>query len=401
MINLKRLGLQMMAGVLGIVVMAGSVMGADAEHVEKGEAAIAKGVAFLKGTQNADGSWTPQPGPGITAMAMQVMIDDPHVGLDDPSVLKALGYVLSKAQPNGSIADGDFLTNYNTSICLSALSRLKGDPKIDAVMKRAQDYLKSIQWAGQLDPNGKVIDKDHPYYGGAGYGKHGRPDMSNTQFMLQALHDSGLSSDDEAFQRALVFISRHQGVESNEMFKNGELALEGGFVYAVSLNKDNIGVPQSKASPEMEDEAKAGRPVSGLRAYGSMTYAGFKSLLYAGLTKNDPRVVAAYNWMRENYTFEQNPGMPEKVKLQGLFYYYMAAARALRVWGQEELVTPEGAKNWGNDLIDQLVSVQAADGSWINSADRWMEDDANLVTAYSLMSLQNATYPRSGGAGQE
>ena len=121
-----------------------------------------------------------------------------------------------------------------------------------------------------------------------------------------------------------------------------------------------------------------------------MTYAGFKSLLFAGLTKNDPRVTAAFGWICNNYTFEQNPGMPEKGKLQGLYYYYMAAARALNAWGQEELKTVSGLRNWGNDLIDTIAKAQKKDGSWLNMADRWMESDPNLVTAYSLISLQNA-----------
>ncbi|QQE11488.1 terpene cyclase/mutase family protein [Planctomycetota bacterium] len=363
---------------------------ADDAHKMKAEKSIAKGIAFLKSTQNEDGSWTPQPGPAITALAMQVLIDDPNTPLEDPQLQKALKFVLSKAQPSGAICDGDFLNNYNTSICVSALSRLKNDPEIAQVIAKAQDYLKGLQWAGQLDPQGKMIDSKHPYYGGVGYGKHGRPDMSNTQFMLQALHDSGVNEEDVVFQRALVFISRHQGNAKNDMFGSEVINQDGGFIYAASLNKDNIGVPQSKASPEMEDEAKLGKPVSGLRTYGSMTYAGFKSLLFAGLTKSDPRVTAAFGWICDNYTFEQNPGMPEKVKLQGLYYYYLAAARALNAWGQDELKTVSGVRNWGNDLIDTLGAVQKEDGSWINMADRWMEGDANLVTAYSLISLQNA-----------
>ena len=34
--------------------------------------------------------------------------------------------------------------------------------------------------------------------------------------------------------------------------------------------------------------------VSRLRSYGSMSYAGFKSLIYAKLPRNDERVLAAY-----------------------------------------------------------------------------------------------------------
>jgi len=37
------------------------------------------------------------------------------------------------------------------------------------------------------------------------------------------------------------------------------------------------------------------------------------------------------------------------------------------------------------------VALQRPDGSWVNEADRWMEGDPNLVTAYSVIALQIAT----------
>src|SRR5690606_20643131 len=172
--------------------------------------------------------------------------------------------------------------------------------------------------------------------------------------------------DDPAFQRALVFIQRCQGIKSNTEFGD-KIVNDGGFIYATSIDKDHVGVPQSMASPEMIDEAKAGRPVSGLRTYGSMTYAGFKSYLYAQLDRDDPRVVEAFNWIRRNYTLDVNPGMPEAAAQQGLYYYYMTFARALRAWGSTTIDTTDGGRrDWANDLIDALVQRQREDGSWIN-----------------------------------
>ena len=43
-----------------------------------------------------------------------------------------------------------------------------------------------------------------------------------------------------------------------------------------------------------------------------------------------------------------------------------------------------------------LARRQQADGSWVNSADRFMEGDPNLVTAYALLALAYAR-PRSRG----
>jgi squalene-hopene/tetraprenyl-beta-curcumene cyclase len=48
-----------------------------------------------------------------------------------------------------------------------------------------------------------------------------------------------------------------------------------------------------------------------LRSYGSMSYGGLLSYIYARVDKTDPRVKAVLNWLRENYTIEENPGMSQ------------------------------------------------------------------------------------------
>lgn len=374
---------------LFIVLLASPAAALDDEHYRKATAAIERGIAYLRQTQQDDGSWTPQPGPAITALVITSMLDRPSISSNDPAVAKALDYILSKTRDDGGIYE-QILPNYNTAICLSALSRVYDRPDAAAAVAGAQKFLRGLQWVDQQDPTGKAVDESHPFYGGAGYGKHGRPDMSNTQFMLQGLHDSGLDCNDPAFQRAMVFIARCQGIAENDLLAD-KIELDGGFIYSTSIDKDHIGVPETKASPELMDEALAGKPVSGLRTYGSITYAGFKSYLYANLDRDDPRVVAAYQWIRSHYALDRNPGMPEAMREQGLFYYYMTFARALKAWGSTTLTTTDGRQHdWANDLIDQLVSLQREDGSWVNDADRWMEGDPNLVTAYALIALTEA-----------
>ena len=74
-----------------------------------------------------------------------------------------------------------------------------------------------------------------------------------------------------------------------------------------------------------------------LRGYGSMTYAGLKSMLYAGLTKDDPRVKAAWNWVGNNWTLDDNPGLKganPRAGDSGLFYYYHTLSRALHAYGE-------------------------------------------------------------------
>lgn len=420
-------------------------MAADDAHWKKAQASIDKGIAYLKSQQAEDGSWMPEIGPAITGLALTALLEQPDIGPNDPHAAKAIKYILSQVQEDGSIRKGPdgILASYNTALSLSALARIGGsNPEAAAAIKGGQEFLKGTQWiVGMKDPDGKTIDEDHPFFGGFGYGGSGRPDISNTQLALQALHDTGVDCEEPVFKRALAFLNRIQAVESNDMHKDKFEELDGGFIYSSSINKDHIGVPESKASQDQIDEAKAGRPVSGLRTYGSVTYAGFKSMIYANLDREDPRMKAAMSWISKNYELHQNPGMPEEQKLQGLFYYYLTKARALNAYGTDSIeiqgppsvVITAGSdvelskvtakmdelkakgitdiklasgeagsgikvdekpstvkRDWTNDLIDVVTSQQHEEGWWANKETRWMESQPVLVTAYSLIALQNA-----------
>ena len=116
-----------------------------------------------------------------------------------------------------------------------------------------------------------------------------------------------------------------------------------------------------------------------------MTYAGLKSMLYAGLTKDDKRVKAALNWLRKYYSVDQNPGLDQ----QGLYYYYHTFARSLTTLDEDLFEDVKGEKHdWRRELTDALAKRQKENGSWVNAADRWLEGDPNLTTAYSLMALK-------------
>jgi squalene-hopene/tetraprenyl-beta-curcumene cyclase len=115
-----------------------------------------------------------------------------------------------------------------------------------------------------------------------------------------------------------------------------------------------------------------------------MTYAGLKSMIYAGLDRDDERVKAAFEWIQKYYNLEENPGM----KQQGLYYYYQTFAKTLSVMEVDTIEDTLGRKHdWRTELTAKLAELQKSNGSWINEADRWYEGDPNLVTAYSLIAL--------------
>jgi squalene-hopene/tetraprenyl-beta-curcumene cyclase len=274
------------------------------------------------------------------------------------------------------------LANYNTAIAISALAAAK-EAEYQEAQNKAVAFLKRLQWSE--DPNAgaperKAVDESNPNFGGFGYGKRERADGSNTQLALDALHDSGLKPDDPAYKRAIKFLSRMQNCpETNDQGWSGA---DGGFIYTPADNG---------ASMAGEYTAPDGKRM--LRSYGSMTYAGLKSLIYAGLSKDDGRVKAAFQWISQNWTLDRNPGFEASdpaTAASGIYYYYHTLARCLNAYEEPIITDPNGNKHdWRAELIAKLASVQKPDGSW-NGEAKWMEDNPVLVTAYCVIALEEA-----------
>lgn len=357
----------------------------DAAHAEKAGTLINNAVNYLLSAREEDGGWSLGRGankPAITAMVLKVLLQHPDFTVESPEVRKGFEVLLSFRQKDGGIYDPkQGVQNYTTSLAVMAFASA-GDKYKDA-MRGAVAYLKGQQIvAGATAPDGAKIDEKHPFVGGVSYGEHGRPDLSNVGMWMEALQEAGVPSTDESVQRALVFVTRTQNrSESNPMAWAKEGGDDGGFVYA----------PAISGKPDGESKAGAGPDQRGLRSYGSMTYVGFKSLLYAGLAHDDPRVRAAYDWIRRYWRLDSNPNMPEAQSRQGLFYYYNAFAKALRAWGEPMIADAKDQKhNWRQELIDVLASKVASNGSWSNDASRWEEANPLLATCYATFALQEA-----------
>jgi squalene-hopene/tetraprenyl-beta-curcumene cyclase len=357
--------------------------GAASAHADV-QATIDKATTFLKSQQQADGTWqkTGQP-PAFTAIALKVFVQDPKFGPNADFVKKGYDKLIAQQQPNGSIAQ-DLLDNYNTAIAVSSLSAAK-NPAYKEAIDKGVAYLKGIQWTDKYTgPKGeKLKDDKNIWWGGWGYGHGGRPDLSNSQFAMEALQNAGLSKDDPAFQNALKFITRSQNNSetNNQKFASG--ADDGGFIY----------------SPANEGESPAGIFMGAdgkrvVRSYGAMTYAGLKSMIYAGLTKDDPRVKAAWKWISNTYSVDVNPGFltndPKNGDMSryGLYYYYHTMARALNMYDEPIITDAKGVKHdWRVELADKIASLQKPDGSW-EGQKRWMEDNSILATSFATLALQ-------------
>jgi squalene-hopene/tetraprenyl-beta-curcumene cyclase len=206
--------------------------------------------------------------------------------------------------------------------------------------------------------------------------------MSNTLLALEAIYYSKRLVTDQSladakdlnWEAAIHFLQSCQNLPSHnkEPWASDDQKNKGGFIYY--SGRSNAGA---------ETNAATGR--TALRSYGSISYAGLLSYIYADLRQDDPRVKAVVEWLKSNYTLEENPGMGQA----GLFYYYHTMAKALNASGMEDIELPNTKHvNWRQDLALKLMQLQQRDGSWSNENVRWWEKEPALVTCYALLSLE-------------
>lgn len=335
-------------------------------------AARTKAIEFLRTSQADEGFWTTNQTPGISGLVIAALFKN-GVKADDPMLAKALKNLSSFIQPDGGIySPKSDLRNYETCIGLLAFHAANTDGKYDKTIANAREFLKKLQWDETKD-----IKQDDVKFGGAGYGVSSRPDLSNTAYLIDALQAAGVGKDDPAMKNAIVFISRCQNLESeHNTLPFASKSNDGGFIYTPAAG-GNSPAKGKKADDE-------------LRSYGTMTYAGLKSMVYAGVGPDDPRVVAAVKWIKKTYSVSENPGMGQA----GLYYYFHTFAKALDAMKLEKVADTKGVEHeWRKELGEHLVSIQKPNGSWVNTDRRWMESDPSLATAFALLALAYCDQP--------
>ncbi len=356
----------------------------DAARRAEVETALGRGANYLLANR-LEGGWgfDGHRDAGITAMAVGALlaVPEPRPAPVAAALTAGLDFLVSLQHEDGSIHEGQ-LANYVTSASILALARA-GRAADRPRIEQASAFLKVLQ-----ADEGEGYSQGDRYYGGVGYGGDERPDLSNLQMALEALHTAGVPASDPAFQKALAFLQRCQNrSESNdlELVAEGKTLVagnDGGAAYAPGESKaGNLTLPDGRLVP---------------RSYGSMSYALLKGYLFAGLSKDDPRVQAVWKWLRENYTLDVNPGFQASddatAAYQGLFYYFYTMAKALDLFGEASI--PDGAgrmHDWRSELCGRLLAMQRQDGSWLNeNAARWFEGNPVLATSYAMLTLGTA-----------
>jgi len=357
----------------------------DPSLQREADAAVSRAVKWLLAHQSPGGYWSNPDYPALTALPVWAIV---RSGISaDQAVAAALRYIRSCAQPDGGIyrnpseaRRGGGLKNYNTALCMIALYEAGGRDALPLVLK-ARRFLARSQH----------LEKDI-YYGGMGYDAstdRRYADLSNSYIAYEAMRLTEAAEDlrqrgkrsDLDWEAARRFLSRVQNLPryNDQPWAGGDPGEIGGFIYR----------PDKSQAGTYKDR----QGVIRFRTYGSMTYAGLLSLIYARVDRNDPRVRSAYDWARRHWTLEENPGMGA----DGLYYFYNVLAKCLAVFGRSTIQRPDGSTvDWRSELARRLVSLQKIDpdtghGYWVNErSGRWWESDPVLVTSYSLLALEIA-----------
>lgn len=320
---------------------------------------LKKGMDYLKKEQGPDGLWDKNY--GVSGVAAIAIINDPGAPKAEniTRVTTTLDAFAKLAKADGGMYE-QAIPHYITAVSVSALAAA-GRPQDQKLIKSGALYLQQ----NMLD-EGEGIAKTDFWYGGMGYGGATRPDRKadiiSLEYALRAIHDAETPANDAAWQKALTFLQRTQN--NSETNDQKWAANDGGFVYFPGFSYN---------------------PDGPTRSYGSVSYAGLLSYSWANLKKTDPRVQAVMKWVRNNYTVDENPGLGQKT----VYYYYMVMAKALAALGEPTFTDANGRRhNWREELSQKLISLQHADGFWVNTVKDEMQDNPRLVTAFVLTAFE-------------
>jgi squalene-hopene/tetraprenyl-beta-curcumene cyclase len=359
--------------------------------------AYGRAADWLVSQQDASGAWKQgppdqaQPSLAYTGLMVAALADGPgelRAKYKEP-VAKGVAFMLSKQNSDGSFGEGPgnaFLKVYTTSIVLMAISLAAPDKK-DAI-GNARGYLKANQLKEGPDKGSLGYgDKELKIDQGKPVAKPMIPNLSTTGFAAEGLARSGLPKDDQFWKLVVEYVQKCQN--------NSETNTDADFVARLKAKGLSVGDDGGLFYAANPEDMKAGTvkltDKEIIKSYGSMTYDGLKTYIYAGLTKDDPRVKAALDWIRKNYSVEAHPGFAfddKRTHLMGIFYYYLIMARAFDALGEKTITTIDGkVHRWANELGDQLLKIQKEQKMWVNENPRWWESDPLLVTSYVLNTL--------------
>jgi hypothetical protein len=371
----------------------------DDVSVRRIDAALQKAAKYLLSKQSADGAWRSETygamrdGPSLTPLIMSALLFLPQAGNDGQTALrKGANYLAGFASDDGclKVQARELLFPVYTAASAS---------RVLALVERSPRNLRAQQaWLAYL--RGRQLDESlgwqpaDPEYGGWGYALDvprkpapGKPkeflhesNLAATVFALAALRSAKTSCDDPAYARALAFVKRCQNFSDNPAAADAKFD-DGGFFFMPG------DAAQNKAGAAGRDRFGHER----FHSYGTMTADGLRALLRCGLKDDNPRVVAARNWLTKNFSAVHNPGRfsSDRAVLQDATWYYWswAASHAFLAVHVRRCQTRDGPVAWPEAFARELLGRQRSDGSWVNRFTDAKEDDPLVATSWATAAL--------------
>ncbi len=277
-----------------ILCMPAAAGGVTAEQLQEH---IEELVAEIRQTQNPDGSFRGSQRQWIVGQTALAVLALRSAGLpeDDPAISRGVEYLLDNAPPATHGV-------YERSLVVMALHSV--DPEA---------------YRGQIEANASYVLRAQQESGGWSYSRTGRPDNSNSQFALLALHAAALSGVDvppEAWTAARRYYLARQNAD-------------GGWGYTTR----------------------------GSTSYGSMTAAGVASVFICDLWLHVARgecgrypdqrpIQTGLRWLSRNFSVVTNPG-----HRGWKFYYLWGLERAGTILARRYI----GGRDWFREGVEHLV----------------------------------------------
>jgi hypothetical protein len=177
----------------------------DVKMPENARKATAKGLAWLAGKQNADGSWSESRfphNPAITSFALLAFLSQGHLpdqGVYGKEIAKASRFLVSCARPDGYMIGtrgGNMYSHGMATLALAELYGLTSDKELKPVLKKAIDLIVT----GQNREGGWRYSPRSP-----------DSDISVTIMQVMALRaakNAGIHVRKETLDKAIAYIKR-------------------------------------------------------------------------------------------------------------------------------------------------------------------------------------------------
>lgn len=313
--------------------------------------AIERGAQWLVARQSETGAFAPVTRAdacpvALTALATWSLEAPEPVVIELGPAHAASEYLVRRRQTDGGLYDPVHgLAVYTSGVAAQALrthAARTADRELLAVANDVELYSR-----GRRAPE-SAVDAATAKTAGSGV------DAART---ARELLDGRRTELDEAERRALDFLARCNG-------------------------KDGRG-PQRLRAP---DAATAGE------AFG---YEDLLPYVYLDVAPEQQIARRALAALQAAFTVERNPDLTQRYgpagfpDAQGLYYYYLVAAKTLDVHRLATLDVQGARRDAARELIVRLERLQRADGSWCNVDGRWWEDEPVLTTAYAILALKH------------